>query len=266
MQRVTLEPTQIHADLIHLTEPQSHYLRRVLRLGEGDRFIALDGQGQGWVASLGGTINHAHILEPWQCDTELPTPIHLIIAMPKTGMDDIVRQATELGVASISPVVSDRTILKPSAKKVDRWRRIAQEAIEQCERQWVPTIVDPIPLVEGLTLPDSPFPLDVTFPNAQQWICVARSTIGETDYSPRLLLSMMLETLDDNIKNQQDITSPIYLAIGPEGGWTPSEVEAAIALGYEPISLGPRILRAVTAPLGAIATIAAALDHYANQR
>ena len=198
MQRVMLEFDQIHENVIRLTDPQIHYLRRVLRLREGDRFIALDGQGHGWVAGLGQEMAVADIVQPWRCNTELSMPIHLIIAMPKIGMDDIVRQATELGVSSIAPVVSDRTLLNPSPKKVDRWRRIAQEAIEQCERQWVPTIAEPRRFRDALveiTPSNSPTPYasppqmvrsvsEASTANAPgsdrrpmtlQWICVARS-------------------------------------------------------------------------------------------
>ena len=290
MQRVMLATSQLQDDIIYLRASQTHYLRRVLRLGEGDRFIALDGQGQGWVASLGPEAEVAEIVEPWQCHTELAVPLHLVIAMPKTGMDDIVRQATELGVSSICPVVSDRTILKPSPKKVDRWRRIAQEAIEQCERQWVPAIADPIPVEEALaTLPTRYAQNKHNETNQGQnqhdetkheqtkhdetqhdeekpvkWICVARSDGAAKP--PQHLLEVMLEQMPlPSLSDPAEAITSLTIAVGPEGGWTPSEVERAIALGYVPISLGPRILRAVTAPLSAIAIIAAVLDSQAPQ-
>ena len=203
------------------------------------------------------------MVEPWECHTELAIPIHLMIAMPKTGMDDIVRQATELGVASIMPVVSDRTILKPSPKKVERWKRIAQEAIEQCERQYVPTIVEPMEFGAALQFLGGDASSDVPItPSSSalvserrgwRWICVARAdVIGD---EPRHLLEELLAVFPDGIENStvrsdngEGPIGDITIAVGPEGGWTPSEVEEAIALGYTPISLGPRILRAVTAP------------------
>ncbi|NEQ96433.1 MAG: 16S rRNA (uracil(1498)-N(3))-methyltransferase [Cyanothece sp. SIO2G6] len=263
MQRVTIAPDQLHQQQISLTDAQIHYLQRVLRLKVGDRFIALDGQGQGWVAVLEANAYQATVLAVWQMDLELPIRLQLIIAMPKTGMDDMVRQTTELGVTTIQPVVSDRTLLKPSAKKIERWRRIAQEAMEQSERQCVPVIHEPVSLVVGLA----------QTPADYQWLCVARQP---TDCPAPLLLSELLAQSLFQPSSEVDVTKSqtakpqtakpqafktITLAIGPEGGWSKSEVERAIALNYRPVSLGPRILRTVTAPLAAIAIIAAVMDH-----
>src|SRR6476469_10696965 len=87
----------------------------------------------------------ASIAEEIAVNRELHGEVTLMAALPKgNGFDEVVRQATELGVASIVPVTSDRTLLKPSSQKVDRWRRIAAEAAEQSERQFVPTILEPI--------------------------------------------------------------------------------------------------------------------------
>ncbi|MGK7890726.1 MAG: 16S rRNA (uracil(1498)-N(3))-methyltransferase [Leptolyngbyaceae cyanobacterium] len=265
MQRVTIAPHQLNHPQIRLTDAQVHYLQRVLRLKEGDRFIALDGQGQGWVARLDADIHYATVLTAWQTDLELPIDLHLLMAMPKTGMDDIVRQTTELGVTTIQPVVSDRTLLKPSGNKVERWRRIAQEAMEQSERQCVPVIQEPISLVEGL----------MQAPSDHRWICVARQPTGHP--APFLLSDLLhqswfqLPTALPTVPSPPTTPSPIppsaplpitamTLAIGPEGGWSPPEVERAIALQYRPVSLGPRILRTVTAPLVAIALITAVVE------
>ena len=87
----------------------------------------------------------ASITEEIAVNRELPAAVTLIAALPKgNAFDEVVRQAAELGVATIVPVTSDRTLLKPSAQKVDRWRRIAAEAAEQSERQIVPTVVEPV--------------------------------------------------------------------------------------------------------------------------
>ncbi|MEB3229882.1 MAG: 16S rRNA (uracil(1498)-N(3))-methyltransferase [Leptolyngbyaceae bacterium] len=253
MQRVTIAPHQLQHQQISLTDAQLHYLQRVLRLKVGDRFIALDGEGHGWVAILNQEMATATVIKPWQTNLELPLGLHLIIAMPKTGMDDIVRQTTELGVTAIQPVVSDRTLLKPSPNKVERWRRIAQEAMEQSERQCVPVIHDPVSLVEGLQ----------QAPPDQRWICVARQL---ADHPAPLLLSALLEqsleppTPEGNGGEWQG-SGTMTLAIGPEGGWTRAEVVGAIAQNYRAVSLGPRILRTVTAPLTAITLMAAVIEH-----
>ena len=110
-QRIAIASSQFQQGQILLTPEQQHYLGRVLRLREGDRFIAMDGLGKWWLAQLAGT--QAQIVEPLVVQTELPGSITLMVALPKgNGCDEVVRCCTELGVAVIAPVVSDRTLLK----------------------------------------------------------------------------------------------------------------------------------------------------------
>lgn len=230
LQRLVIAPSQLQDQQILLTTGQQHYLGRVLRLREGDRFIAMDGQGRWWLASL--QTAKAQILEPIVVETELPVAITLMVALPKgNGFDEVVRCCTELGVGCIAPVISDRTLLNPSPQKLERWRRIAIEASEQSERQLVPTILDPVPFSTGLS----------SFVNQQQYICVTRGD------SPHLI---------DCLNGSEPKT--IAIATGPEGGWTEAEVESAIAQGFQPVSLGRRILRAVTAPIVALSMVSAA--------
>src|SRR4028119_2528927 len=147
LQRLAVTATQICDRTIDLTKEQQHYLNRVLRLQVGDRFIAMDGRGHWWSAVLEvrETGLFASIAEEIAVNRELPVEVTLIAALPKgNGFDEVVRQAAELGVASIVPVTSDRTLLKPSSQKVERWKRIAAEAAEQSERQIVPTILEPV--------------------------------------------------------------------------------------------------------------------------
>ncbi len=241
LQRVAIAPTQLQPEGIFLDRPQQHYLSRVLRLKAGDCFIAMDGQGQWWLAQLSSNPDLATILESIPVQTELPVPVTLILALPKNGWDEVVRQTTELGVTTLIPVLSDRTVLKPSPNKLDRWRRIAREAAEQSERQILPTILDPVTFRDYLALPETP-------PN--RYICVTRSE------APHLLAQVLA-----NQRSPGGLQpGPLEIAIGPEGGWTPGEVEQAIGSGFQPVSLGSRILRAVTAPAVALSLIAAALE------
>lgn len=242
LQRVAIAPSQRHEQTITLTAEQQHYLYRVLRLGNGDRFIAIDGIGQWWLAELQAEPQQAQILGAIAIQTELPVAVNLWIAMPKgNSMDEIVRQATELGVAQIHPVISDRTLLQPSAQKLTRWRRIAQEATEQSERQVIPALFEPLPW--QVALANSPDPL------TQRYLCVARGNF------PHLLTQFTQAIAPANPTLQA-----IDLAVGPEGGWTEAEVAAAIAAGYQPVSLGDRILRSATAPLVAVALVASVLE------
>jgi 16S rRNA (uracil1498-N3)-methyltransferase len=250
LQRLAVTATQICDRTIDLTREQQHYLNRVLRLQAGDRFIAMDGRGHWWSAVLEvrETGLFASIAEEIAVNRELPVEVTLMAALPKgNGFDEVVRQAAELGVASIVPVTSDRTLLKPSSQKVDRWKRIAAEAAEQSERQIVPTILEPVSF-------------DIAIKDCGQkyrFICVAR---GENRHLWDCLVSLE-PPLPLSIRGEQDGEElAIVIAVGPEGGWTDPEVERAIELGFEAVSLGSRILRAVTAPIVALSLVGAAFE------
>ncbi|MFB2770436.1 16S rRNA (uracil(1498)-N(3))-methyltransferase [Pelatocladus sp. BLCC-F211] len=239
LQRITIASAQFHNQQITLTAEQQHYLCRVLRLQSGDRFIAMDGMGKWWLAQLADT--EANILQELTVKTELPVAVTLIIALPKgNGFDEVIRCCTELGVTYFAPVVSDRTLLNPSPQKLERWRRIAKEAAEQSERTTVPTILEPVSFISSLS-----------FVTNQKYICEARG-----DY-PHLL-----SCLQNQEDERSDLSSQktIVIATGPEGGWTDTEVEIAIQAGFQPVSLGRRILRAVTAPIVALSLVAAACE------
>lgn len=231
LQRIAIAPSQLQQGQIFLTKEQQHYLGRVLRLHEGDRFIAMDGKGKWWLAQLAG--EQAQVLEPLLVETELPVSITLMVALPKgNGFDEVVRCCTELGVACIAPVLSDRTLLHPSPQKLERWRRIAAEAAEQSERSFVPTILEPVAFNTAITANQA----------SHRYICEAR---GEYPHLNKVLNS---------------ISDEIIIATGPEGGWTIQEIENAIAFGFQPVSLGRRILRAVTAPVVALSLITASCE------
>ncbi|MEH2368239.1 16S rRNA (uracil(1498)-N(3))-methyltransferase [Nostoc sp.] len=231
LQRIAIAPSQLQQGQILLTKEQQHYLGRVLRLREGDRFIAMDGKGKWWLGQLAG--EQAQVLEALLVETELPVSITLMVALPKgNGFDEVVRCCTELGVACIAPVLSDRTLLHPSPQKLERWRRIAAEAAEQSERSFVPTILEPVAFNTAITANQT----------IHRYICEAR---GDYPHLNKVLSS---------------ISSEIFIAIGPEGGWTIQEIENAESAGFQPVSLGRRILRAVTAPVVALSLISAACE------
>jgi 16S rRNA (uracil1498-N3)-methyltransferase len=258
-QRLVVAPGQMAGNQVDLTPAQQHYLSRVLRLRPGDRFIAMDGHGQWWLVALTENAAQGQVLMTIAVATELPITVTLLIAMPKTGLDDVVRQATELGVSQIVPIHSARTVLNPSPQKVDRWQRIAQEAAEQSERQVVPVITAPLLWSDALQ----------TWNTRQSicYICQAR------DHHPHLL-TCLEEARNQRLggggwKDELSATQApqpsrpilaISLATGPEGGWTESELAVAIDAGYQPVSLGDRILRAVTAPLVGLSLIASVFE------
>lgn len=243
MQRLVIASTQFldgsgDASIVSLTMEQRHYLLSVLRLRAGDRLILLDGCGQGWLAALNGTDNPvltATLLEPYHCRGELSVSVNLVAALPKNGFDEVVRSCTELGVKRIIPVISERTVLKPSANKLVRWRKIAMEAAEQSERAIVPTIEEPLTFSSYL---QTATPTAVT----PHYLCGARAT------SVHLLQS--LQTFP-----QGALPTEMTLLIGPEGGWTEVEISQAIAQHMTVVSLGTQILRAVTASVTALSLV-----------
>ncbi len=237
LQRLTIAPEQLYNQQISLSTEQQHYLGRVLRLGKGDCFIAMNGLGDWWLAQLQVQQGQAQVLKQISVQTELPISVTLIAALPKgNGFDQVVHQATELGVTRIVPLLSDRTLVVPSPHKVERWRRIAQEAAEQSERQVIPQVLAPLPFQAGLS-------------QGTSGDCGLASYLCVTRYSAPHLLHCL-----------QHPPSGIQIAIGPEGGWTEAEIAQAISIGYQPVSLGRRILRSLSAPLVALSLVTAALE------
>ncbi|MGB3790311.1 MAG: 16S rRNA (uracil(1498)-N(3))-methyltransferase [Phormidesmis sp.] len=241
VQRITIDADQRQERCLLLRADQAHYLRRVLRLNAGDRFIAQDGKGEQWLAALSDRTDQAHLLEAITSSSTLATaaPIRLAAALPKgNSFDQVVRQATELGVTHIYPILSDRTLLKPSSNKLARWQRIAQEASEQSERTTVPEILSPIDFQQ--------FIIQSNWAGLR-YICATRQN------SSHLLSRIQSDLLSVDLL---DVT----LLIGPEGGWTSAEITVAIENGYQIVSLGSAVLRAVTASVTALSLVAAARD------
>jgi len=201
--RVIIGSDQIKGLQINLSLEQNHYLRRVIRLDDGGSFLAMDGKGKAWEARL--TPTGAEILNSIEENKELPLNVTLIVALPKgNGFDEIVRCTTELGVTHLLPVISDRTLLKPSMNKLQRWQKIANEAVEQCERQIVPLISPPMSFQEAIT--------EVNKLDCPCYLSIARN------YSQSLLSYL-----------QATYPREIVIATGTEGGWTPREIQEAIA-------------------------------------
>ncbi|MFM8005962.1 MAG: 16S rRNA (uracil(1498)-N(3))-methyltransferase, partial [Dolichospermum sp.] len=216
LQRITINPQQIQENQLLLTPQQQHYLLRVLRLRDGDQFIAMNGMGKLWLTKLQGI--QGELVETLEVKTELPVSITLMISLPKgNGFDEVIRYCTELGVTCIAPIFSDRSLLNPSSQKLERWRRIASESAEQSERTVIPTIREPVAFKTAINENTA----------SHSYICEARG-----DY-PHL----------KQVINNTNIAKEIIIAIGPEGGWTDQELEMAVKSGFIAISLGRRILR-----------------------
>lgn len=272
VQRITLASSEYAAllpnSVLELNAQHAHYLVRVLRLRSGDRFIVQNGQGAQWLAVLNEDLSSAQVIDAvvQESPVVLSAPIRLITALPKgNGFDQVVRQATELGVSHIYPVISDRTLLKPSSRKLERWRRIAEEASEQSERGTVPTVFEPTGFKNCLEQVEEE-PL--------RYLCAARddsyglateseeATKNNSFHRRKHLLVHLIDSDRAKRTASAALERPlgITLAVGPEGGWSPEEITVARLRGYEVVSLGPVILRAVTAPITALSLITAARE------
>jgi len=163
-------------------------------------------------------------------------PLHLLLAVFKFDRFEwAVEKATELGVARITPVLARRTekhLAQSSAKRVERWRRIAHEAAQQSRRSDVPAIDDPLALQPALAATSS----------------ATKILLAETE--EEISLASILTAHQGQ---------PAALAIGPEGGWTQQEMELFTAQEWHFVTLGPRILRAETAAIAALAIASALL-------
>ncbi len=168
----------------------------------------------------------------------------LAVSLPKGDRQRwLVEKAVELGVARLVPVVSSRSVAQPSEKAVERLRRAVVEASKQCGRNRLMEI-DPARRWADVVR-DTP-------PAAARWIAhpAVRSPMGTAPKGPSTVFSEI------DLKG----SDPVFLAVGPEGGFTEEEVALAVEHGWRPIDLGPRILRIETAALALAALVARQLD------
>jgi 16S rRNA (uracil1498-N3)-methyltransferase len=220
-------------------EPEElHYLRRVLRLREGDRFALGDGVGHLWTAALaGGTraVLDQPVDAPLQAEARPLLPLELAVALPKRDGELVLRMACELGFDRLTPLKAERSV--PGPFNSERCHLILREAVEQCERLWSPELGALQPA--GACLGQSPLGLGLLATTRREGLPLLAAVLEQTGLPPGL-------------------GHGVVMAIGPEGGWSPAEEELAISKGWIPVSLGPTILRSSTAAVAA----AALLSHW----
>ena len=220
-----------------LTGDQAAHLARVLRAAPGQIYdiVANGFLHRAEITEVTETEVHFQLHEELESDAALP--LHLLLAVFKFDrMEWAIEKATELGIARITPILARRTekhLAQSALKRSERWRRIALEASKQSRRTDIPEITDPTHLKQALELEKSP----------------TRILLSETEQAT---------TLTETLKNSKTGTHAI--AIGPEGGWTPEEMSLFTQRQWQHVTLGPRILRAETAAIAAIA-IAIASAH-----
>lgn len=215
---------------------------QVLRLQPGAEITLFDGRGGEWSAHIvamerRGVQVRALEHRPREC--ELLLAVTLAVAMPANDrMDDLVEKATELGAAAVQPLLSERAVLRLTGERAERrrahWQAIATAACEQCGRNRVP-VVAPVQTLAA-------------------WLAALPAAgAGQT----RLLLGwQQASPWSPTVATVATTRTSVILLSGPEGGFTAAEEAAARHCGFAAVSLGPRVLRADTAPLAALAALA----------
>jgi 16S rRNA (uracil1498-N3)-methyltransferase len=205
---------------------------QVLRLQPGDALTLFDGRGgeyQAVIEHMGRSEVRVQVGAHGAVECETAVAVHLAMGMPANErMDWLVEKATELGVASITPLLAERSVLRLAGeraqKKQAHWQAVAVAACEQCGRNRVPT-VHPVQALPAWLAAQAQPGLVLSLRSGSQPLAAARGP------------------------------SEVTLLSGPEGGLAPAEEDAALARGWQPVHLGPRVLRAETAPLAALALL-----------
>ena len=240
---------QFSDDSASLTGAQAEHLARVLRAQPGTQADIVAG-GRVFLGSI-ASVSHDEVrfdlIE--EIAAERALPLTLVLAIFKYDrLEWAIEKATELGVATIVPVIARRTekhLAQSADKRVERWRRLAHEAAKQSRRADVPVIEDPIPL---------PARLKLATPGVR--ILLAEDERGTT-------LSQRVQAALGGNESQADLPEfslpEFQVAVGPEGGWAAEELALFAKSGWLAASLGPRILRAETAAIAALAVAASLL-------
>ena len=227
--------------IVELPRETASHLAKVLRARAGDEIVLFSGDGREYAAaidSVRGSRVTATVANGFHVDRESSLSVTLVQCVPRGDrMDFIVQKATELGVARLVPVLSQRSVVRLDAgqaeSKAAHWRAVAVNACEQCGRTRLPIIDVPTPLTSYLGAP---------VPEA------ARFVLEPDENAPAAPV-----TLD----------GPVQIAVGPEGGFSADELEIFELAGFSRLRLGPRILRTETAAIVALAWLQA---HFGDMR
>jgi len=212
---------------------------QVRRVQPGDDLLLFDGRGQDWPATVVAMVKaevRVRVGPPLAVQRELPWPVTLALAMPANErMDTLIEKAAELGAAHIQPLHTERSVLRLQGERAERkrehWQAIARSACEQCGRAIVPQVAPVAALATWLQGLPPPAPAEL-----------------------RLLLSLTPGARDPAAWGLPAASgTPLVTLSGPEGGLTDDEEASAQSAGFRGTRLGPRVLRAETAPLAVLA-------------
>ncbi|CAE07671.1 RNA methyltransferase, RsmE family protein [Synechococcus sp. WH 8103] len=205
---------------VPLERSEQHYLRRVLRCRVGDTIDVVDGCGSLWQAQLISADALRVSVPADQIEPVRVPRLGLGLSLIRRGFEDALRMACELGVDEIQPLRADRST--PQAEhRPERWATILQEAVEQCERLWLPTLKPACKLAQ--------------WPNSSDPVAVGVTRRADTP------------ALRDWLNQTTNCNGMVWLLVGPEGGWSNAEEQLSITREWQPVHLGSSILRSSTA-------------------
>ncbi len=216
-----------------LDGPEAHHLLHVMRLTAGAEVVLFDGSGCEFTARVlrtGRSDVKFEILDRREVDRELPFDFTIGVALPKGDRQRwLIEKSVELGVTRVVPLVVARGVAQPGTTALTRLRRAVIEAAKQCGRNCLAEITEPSGWSEFISMPGNSVPRFVAHPGGEPL-----SDLANIDVPNR---------------------STVCVAVGPEGGFTDSEVETATNLGWQVAGLGPRILRVETAVVAVAAAV-----------
>ena len=218
---------------------------QVLRLQPGDGITLFgDGAGGEWdatVTHMGRSSVRVQAARHHAIEREAPRAIHLLVGITANErMDWLVEKATELGAASITPLLAERSVLKLKGERADKklahWQAVAVAACEQCGRNRVPLLHPASSLAD--------------------WLAAQAAALDSTRASATTRLLLSLRPAAQPLHAAAPGAGPVLFLSGPEGGLSSLEEDLALQHGFAPVTLGNRVLRAETAPLAALAALA----------
>jgi len=234
LRRFYAPPDRWAGDRVVLDREETHHLSRVLRLAVGARVAVCDGRGRAAAAVVQDLESEGAVLnleEELSALAESPLKMALGLGLAKgEAVDQVVRQATEMGVQRLSPFVStysEKITPERAARRLARWQRQARESLKSCQRLYLPEIS-----------PVQDFAAVLQGPEEVKFLCY------EADRGGGLASGL-----------DRGRPAGVRVLIGPEGGFTPEEVALARDAGFQVVSLGPRRLRVETAALTAVSLL-----------
>jgi 16S rRNA (uracil1498-N3)-methyltransferase len=230
MHRFFLSSLNISGDKIIISDKeQIHYLKNVLRLAAKEKVMVFDHKGQEYLCRIKELLRNKIILETQERLLSKDNKLHITIACAipkKSKMDDIIDKLTQLGADRIIPMETERVIVKlgqaKKASKLERWKKIAVSASQQSQRAGIP-VIDGVKNIQEVLREASSFDLKLIPTLTAERRALLRSVLAES--RPRSILVL----------------------IGPEGDFTPKEIDLAKNAGFIPVSLGDLVLRVETA-------------------